>query len=278
MSDDKREKLREYLRNNRPKNRVNLGNSSNNKENSNKNLDNLNNSSVLKDQNSAQISNSKTNSNKRDYDEEPLVLKSYSTFLFYQIPLILLISASVFFLCVGKILIFFSILIFVIIATIILYCYINIYNKYEIKFYKTRIEFTKNNNVFDIYEVNKGEMKEQFSFKKPKDIIVFFLILFFLLAIDTEYPLYALIPIFTILSVHFYQILLFYTIYFINNKTFKNFWKFRKIMSIAIDFYDIGELFYHFGKGFKFRIFSYKDYRSLRIYFLMNFGFDINKK
>ena len=32
MSDDKREELREYLGNNRPKNRVNLGNNSNNKE------------------------------------------------------------------------------------------------------------------------------------------------------------------------------------------------------------------------------------------------------
>ena len=40
MSDDKREKLREYLRNNRPKNRINLGNSSDNKEDSNKNLEN----------------------------------------------------------------------------------------------------------------------------------------------------------------------------------------------------------------------------------------------
>ena len=72
MSDDKREKLREYLRNNRPRNNINLGNDSN------KNLDNLNNSSVLKDQNSAQISNSKTNSNKRDYDKEPLFIKNHN--------------------------------------------------------------------------------------------------------------------------------------------------------------------------------------------------------
>ena len=91
MSDDKKEKLREYLRNNRPKNSVNLGNSSNNKENSNKNLENdlnLNNSSVLQDQNSTQISKNETNSNKnsnpsnspnkRDYDKEPLILKDYS--------------------------------------------------------------------------------------------------------------------------------------------------------------------------------------------------------
>ncbi|VYS74150.1 Uncharacterised protein [Campylobacter ureolyticus] len=40
MSDDKREKLREYLRNNRHKNRINLGN--NPYENSNNELDGLN--------------------------------------------------------------------------------------------------------------------------------------------------------------------------------------------------------------------------------------------
>ena len=70
MSDDKREKLREYLRNNRPKNRVNLGNSSDDKENSNKNLENdlnLDNSNL----NNSQISDNKTNLNKRDYDKEP---------------------------------------------------------------------------------------------------------------------------------------------------------------------------------------------------------------
>ena len=83
MSDDKREKLREYLRNNRPKNKVNLGNNSNNKENSNKNLEddlnlnypNLNNNSNL---DNSQISNNKINSNKRDYDKEPLIIRDYN--------------------------------------------------------------------------------------------------------------------------------------------------------------------------------------------------------
>ena len=51
MSDDKREKLREYLRNNRPKNKINLDNS--------------------------QISNNMQNSNKRDYDKEPIILNNY---------------------------------------------------------------------------------------------------------------------------------------------------------------------------------------------------------
>ena len=70
MSDDKREELREYLGNNRPKNRVNLGNNSNNKEKSNRNLDkNLN-------SDNSQISNNKIN--KRDYDKEPLIIRDYN--------------------------------------------------------------------------------------------------------------------------------------------------------------------------------------------------------
>ena len=81
MSDGKREKLREYLRNNRPKNSVNLGNSSNDKKNSNKNLEddlNLNNSNLDNDSNldNSQISDNKINSNKRDYDKEPIIIKS----------------------------------------------------------------------------------------------------------------------------------------------------------------------------------------------------------
>ena len=75
MDDDKREKLREYLRNNRPKNSVNLDNNSNNKENSNKNLEkdlNLDNSNL----NNSQISNNNINSNKRDYDKEPIIIEN----------------------------------------------------------------------------------------------------------------------------------------------------------------------------------------------------------
>ncbi|MCZ6149855.1 hypothetical protein O6B96_02145 [Campylobacter ureolyticus] len=75
MSDDKREKLREYLRNNRPKNRTNLGNSSNNKENSNKNLEkdsNLDNSNL---DNSQNLSN-KAKPKKRDYDKEPIIIEN----------------------------------------------------------------------------------------------------------------------------------------------------------------------------------------------------------
>ena len=101
MSDDKREKLREYLRNNRPKNSVNLGNSSNDKKISNKNLENdlnlnypnLNNNSNL---DNSQISNNKINSNKRDYDKEPLIIRYYNmhetAFFAVTIPVLLFVN------------------------------------------------------------------------------------------------------------------------------------------------------------------------------------------
>ena len=83
MSDDKRKKLREYLRNNRPRNRVNLGNNSDNKENSNKNLEddlNLNNSNLNNDSNldNSQNLSNKAKPKKRDYDKEPLIIRDYN--------------------------------------------------------------------------------------------------------------------------------------------------------------------------------------------------------
>ena len=100
MSDDKREKLREYLRNNRPRNSVNLGNSSDNKEIPNKNLKkdlNLDNSNLNNDSNldNSQISSSK-NSNQRDYDKEPLIVKNYSVLLVFIICLMGVILIAIF--------------------------------------------------------------------------------------------------------------------------------------------------------------------------------------
>ena len=94
MDDEKREKLREYLRNNRPKSKINLGNSSNNKENFNKNLEkdlNLDNSNL----DNSQISSSK-NSNQRDYDKEPLIVKNYSVLLVFIICLMSVILIAIF--------------------------------------------------------------------------------------------------------------------------------------------------------------------------------------
>ncbi|MCZ6162591.1 hypothetical protein O6B92_09685, partial [Campylobacter ureolyticus] len=101
MSDDKREKLREYLRNNRPKNSVNLGNSHDDKENSNQNLEkdlnsdnlNLNNNSDL---DNSQISDNKINSNKRDYDKDPLILKDYTEHMSMHLGLCLIVGFFIF--------------------------------------------------------------------------------------------------------------------------------------------------------------------------------------
>ncbi len=85
LSDDKREKLRECLRKNRPKNRVNLGNSSDNKILENElNLDNF------------QISDNKTNLDKRDYDKEPLIIKNYNSANLLSYIFISLIIYSIF--------------------------------------------------------------------------------------------------------------------------------------------------------------------------------------
>ncbi|QKF84216.1 putative membrane protein [Campylobacter ureolyticus] len=88
LSDDKREKLREYLRNNRPRNNINLGNNSNNKEKKNlENELNLDNS---------QISNNKTNLDKRNYDKDPLIIKNYNSANLLSYILISLIIYSIF--------------------------------------------------------------------------------------------------------------------------------------------------------------------------------------
>ena len=274
MSDDKREKLREYLRSNRPKNRVNLGN--NPYENSNNELDGLNSDENLNSDNS-QISSSK-NSNKRDYDKEPLIVKNYDPFLCSQMPLLFILFINSVFLFENKFLLYFCILLSIVTLSVILYCYFTIFNNYEIKIYKTKIDFLKNNMVKDSYKLDKNTIKDNFRIKELKDKYLFLLIGFFILTINFEEPFYSLIPIVSILSVYLYQNLLLCIIFYKNNKTFKNFWKFRRVMNITIDFYDIGEVFYHFGKGIWLKVFSYRDYRSLRIYFLMNFGFDINKK
>ena len=86
-----KEKLREYLRNNRLRDKENLDNAGSiNEENYTKslknnlnsdvlNLNNDSNSKTLKDSSdNSQISNNKINSDKRDYDKDPIVIKDYS--------------------------------------------------------------------------------------------------------------------------------------------------------------------------------------------------------
>ncbi|MCZ6104338.1 hypothetical protein [Campylobacter ureolyticus] len=99
MSDDKREKLREYLKNNRPKNSVNLNYSSNNKENFTENL--------KKD----------SDLNKRDYNKEPLIITNYDRFFsvislymsFIAIFILTILSIFVFHLAIEKVIFYIAI-------------------------------------------------------------------------------------------------------------------------------------------------------------------------
>ena len=114
MSDEKRKKLREYLRNNRPKNRVNLGN--NPYKNSNNELDGLNSDENLNLDN-FQISNNKTNLIKRDYDKKPLVITNYDRFFsiislymsFIAIFILTILSIFVFHLAIEKVIFYIAI-------------------------------------------------------------------------------------------------------------------------------------------------------------------------
>ena len=99
MDDEKREKLREYLRNNRPKNNINLGKKSNNKENFTENL--------KKD----------SDLNKRDYNKEPLIITNYDRLFsiislymsFIAIFILTILSIFVFHLAIEKVIFYIAI-------------------------------------------------------------------------------------------------------------------------------------------------------------------------
>ena len=166
MSDDKREKLREYLRNNRPKSKINLGNSSNNKENSNKNLEkdlNLDNSNL----NNSRISDNKTNLNKRDYDKEPIVLNNYEMIFAMLCDILSLIFAlvvTIFFDAIfkGEINeILFTVNFIVIVAFVFIYIEFIEYqkNKPKILLKNTSIEFyEKSKRVHTVKTQNVGKI------------------------------------------------------------------------------------------------------------------------
>lgn len=94
MDDDEREKLIEYLRNNRPESKINLGN--NPYENLNYRLDDSNSDKNLNLDNS-KISNNQTKS-KRDYDKNPFFfrdrLNSYKSLSFFRVIIYLLLKIS----------------------------------------------------------------------------------------------------------------------------------------------------------------------------------------
>ena len=175
MDDDKREKLREYLRNNRPKNKIDLNNNSDNKENSNKNLENdlnLDNS---------QISNNNTNSNKRDYDKNPIIINDYSNFFTGTQRLFALMFGIAFcstFIGFPEAIIIFPIIVF---PSIVLEYYFSIKkSNYTICLKNNKILFLIDNNIERIIDTNEISKYIYMPFWKTneKSVNIYFLYLF----------------------------------------------------------------------------------------------------
>ncbi|GKH61413.1 hypothetical protein CE91St25_17490 [Campylobacter ureolyticus] len=277
MSDDKREKLREHLRNNRPKNRANLGNSSNNKEDFNKNLEddsnldnlNLNNNSNL---DNSQIPNNKTNSNKRDYDEEPLVLKDYTVFMRVDLVFngILIILTGVMLTAFMETMNFRFL--FCIFFIVIIFYFIELYiysalvqNNYIVKLTNKKALFYKNKNLIKDFDIKIDANFEFFSpYYRLREFDLHVLSVFIIfLFLDTKFSL-KILSIFIILFglIYFYGLLIQKMIY--KNGNLNNFLKHRHKFQI-----DIGWIRTINGptkKGISLFYFNEKDYKSLKEY------------
>ena len=283
MSDEKREKLREYLRNNRPKNSVNLGNKSDSKEISNKNLENdlsLDNLNLDNDLNlnNPKILDNKINSNKRDYDKEPLIIYEYSTAINLCFGIIVLI-VSIFLFLFGMLQKSSTMILFM----VFLVWLKETYDMYKIKqnsnyhFLKTKIvHIDKNNNV--IGEILLNEIK---SIKK-----IFWNVSYDDRTLNKTY-VKVVLSIFFIFS-------LIALVYFID--TGADITKFLTVVLLLFIFYFSFPFFIHYVNGglksirmfdtleivdndTKFFIFikSYYEYDELKKYFLICFGKNLDK-
>ena len=266
MDDDKREKLREHLKNNRPKSKINLGNSSNNKENSNKNLENdlnLDNS---------QISDNKTNLDKRDYDEEPLILKDYTVFMRVDLVFngILIILTGVMLTAFMETMNF--IFLFCIFFIVIIFNFIELYiysalvqNNYIVKLTNKKALFYKNKNLIKDFNIKIDANFEFFSpYYRLREFDLHVLSVFIIfLFLDTKFSL-KILSIFIILAglIYFYGLLIQKMIY--KNGNLNNFLKHRHKFQI-----DIGWIRTINGptkKGISLFYFNEKDYKNLKEY------------
>lgn len=100
--EDKRQKLREYLKNHKPKNKIDLNHGLSDKKDENLNFkesESLINKSNFKNSDKSSNSNNKNSSNsinKRDYDENPLIIKNLKYKLNYLSSVLCLILTSFF--------------------------------------------------------------------------------------------------------------------------------------------------------------------------------------
>ncbi|MCZ6110828.1 hypothetical protein [Campylobacter ureolyticus] len=267
MSDDKREKLREYLRKNRPKDRVNLCNNSNDKENSNKNLeDDLN-------------LDNEINSNKRDYDKEPLIIKNYDKFMEWGNFAFSKMFASsnivlFWFLLVKEdlLMVFFMLFLIVSICIIFLYMpyrYYVINNEYKTVFYNNKICYYQNNKLLKetiFIDKNSVEIVRLFWNDFVDNKIPIFLLYGLVIFFSFKEPLCLIYFLYLIMVAGSYVLVKLFLHYNINNSfiCFTNFSSVYLVDSInkKNDFY-----LYFTAKN---------DYKKLRKYFLYKFNIDLN--
>ena len=279
MSDDKREKLREYLRNNRPKSKINLGNSSNNKEKSNKNLEdnsNLDNSNL----NNSQISNNKINSNKRDYDKEPIILKDYTAYMkfhyFLYISfwvaasfLLFLYAASIYEKYDIGLNIFHFLIVFMIFILLDISIFHNLTSTNSVtKIYNNRVEIFENGFLKTKFYINSKDKIEFYTFKSFfRNYFIMFLLMFF----DNKFEA-LIVLLFVILSIIiglFYNILITSYIYKKSNKTLKHFFKHYGKFHIDVGWDRYSKFSYYIveHKGISMFYFNENDYLELKKYF-----------
>ena len=289
MSDDKREKLREYLRNNRPKNRANLGNNSDNKILENElNLDNNSNLD------NSQISNNKINSNKRDYDKNPIIIDDYSNFFTGTQRLFAFMFGIGFcstFIGFPEAIIIFPIIVF---PSIVLEYYFSIKkSNYTICLKNNKILFLIDNNIERIIDTSEISKYIYMPFWKTneKSVNIYFFI--FILGIFCIFYNYIEFNIFILLvcgaiclfiSVDFGNILHKMLVYFCINKTLSGFRIFpiliieKPIIEKTVEKEIIPT--YRYEADFKcYYIYFYNElvYKEIKEYFLQNLNIDISK-
>ena len=287
MSDDKREKLREYLRNNRPKNSVNLGNNPYKNSNLDENLNS----------NNSQISNNQKKL-KRDYDKEPLIIKDFGFFFG--------VSLEYFSVIIGSTIMFYLYIIINITMNLtkekieiwlligpaivpIIFVFYNYYvyvikHDYKVCFKNSSIDYMLNDDLerkIDIKEIPNFLLKPFWKDKLDIRAIIFFLTIIVFIVVCLLIKLNKPIP-----SEFYYIIALFFafrmfaniifkaSLYLWLNETLSGF-RIFPILIIAEPIIDpkLGSGMW----GSKQKFYNEQIYDEIREYFLQNLDIDIDK-
>ena len=308
-----KEKLREYLRNNRLRDKENLGNAGSiNEENYTKslknnlnsgdlNLNNDSNSKTLKDSlDNSQISNNKTNSNKRDYDKEPIVIKDYSYFFgvslkYFSVTIGITFIFYIFYIVVNPMKEKIEILIlFVLMIVPLVFVFYNYYahvvkDNYTLYFTNNSINYMLDGKLkrkIDINEIPNYLLKPFWKNRFDTELAIFILVI--LVFIVSLWLIYATKPfpkeiyyfiVLWLASKLFANIVFKASLYLWLNKTLSGF-RIFPILIIAEPIIDpkSGTGIWLSNQKYYF-IYFYNEqiYDEVREYFLQNLGFDIDK-